>query len=124
MNSKVTLVLRILLGLIMVVFGANKLYEFMPMPEMEPSLGIDFYNSLVSTGYFLTFLGIIEVIGGLLLFSKKYAALGAVVLMPITANIFMYHITIAHEGIFIGIVVLVLNVLIAFASKDKYKELF
>ena len=31
MNSKVTLVLRILLGLVLVIFGANKFLHFIPM---------------------------------------------------------------------------------------------
>lgn len=124
MNAKVTLVLRILLGLMMVVFGANKLFNFMPMPEMEPGKGVDFFNALMATGYFFTFLGVIELIGGLMLFSKKYAALGAIILMPISANIFMYHITIAQQGLVTGIVVLLLNVFIAIGCKDKYKELF
>jgi uncharacterized membrane protein YphA (DoxX/SURF4 family) len=35
MSSKLKLVLRILLGLLFLLTGLNKLYEFLPVPEMN-----------------------------------------------------------------------------------------
>ena len=46
MNSKVIMVLRLILGLILLVFGVNKL----PMPPMEEALAA-FMGALGKTGY-------------------------------------------------------------------------
>ncbi len=42
MNSKVFMVLRIILGLFVLVFGLNKFLHFMPMGEMSEAAGTYF----------------------------------------------------------------------------------
>ena len=49
------IIARVLLGLVLVVTGLNKLFWFFPMPPMSQALTI-FMNSLKATGYFLPFL--------------------------------------------------------------------
>ena len=62
----VPIIARVLLGLVLVVTGVNKLFWFFPMPPMSQALTL-FMNSLTATGYFLPFLGIVEAVGGTLL---------------------------------------------------------
>ncbi|HXT41440.1 MAG TPA: hypothetical protein VN887_15650 [Candidatus Angelobacter sp.] len=46
-----TIVVRVLLGLMFVVFGSNIFVHFIPMPEQKPSLMTDFANALMKRGY-------------------------------------------------------------------------
>lgn len=39
MKDKINLVLRVLLGLILLTFGLNKFFQFMPMPDMPEPAG-------------------------------------------------------------------------------------
>ena len=51
-----------------------------------------YIGGLKQTGYFWPMLGIAELLGGLLLVSQAFALLGAVVLLPITLNIFLFEV--------------------------------
>ena len=74
-------VVRVLLGALFLVFGANKLVPFMPMPELPAAAG-PFVGGLASTGYFFPLLGSIEVVMGALLISGRFVPLALTVLAP------------------------------------------
>ena len=65
MNSMFTTIIRIALGLALLVFGANKLFAFIPMEAPTGSAG-DFMSSLNATGYIFPVLGVLEMIIGIL----------------------------------------------------------
>ena len=50
MNSTVIKIARYLLGVIMLVFGANKFFSFMPMPPL-PEDAAAFMSALFGSGY-------------------------------------------------------------------------
>ena len=54
MNSQFTLLVRIVLGILLVVFGSNKFLHFIPLPPPTGSAA-DFMNSLGATGYIFRF---------------------------------------------------------------------
>src|SRR5262249_40304836 len=64
---------RVLLGVVMLLTGLNKIFWFAPMPHMSPALTA-FMGALKETGYFLPFIGIVESTGGALLFGKSIRA--------------------------------------------------
>lgn len=50
------------------------------------------------TGYFWPFLGIMELLAGLLLFCQVFSRIGAIVALPLTVNIFLFHLFLeGHE---------------------------
>jgi len=65
MNSQFTLLVRVVLGILLVVFGSNKFLHFIPLPSPTGSAG-DFMNSLGATSYIFPIVGILEVIIGVL----------------------------------------------------------
>ena len=123
MNSKVTMVLRIILGLILIIFGANKFAGFMPMPELPEAAG-NFMTALVVVGYMLPLIGVIELIVGLLLVFNKWVPFVLLLLAPISVNIILFHLALAPAGIGAGAVVALLNMALIYAYWDKYKPLF
>ncbi len=123
MNSKVTMVLRIILGLILIIFGANKFAGFMPMPELPEAAG-NFMTALFVVGYMFPLIGAIELIVGLLLVFNKWVPFVLLLLAPISVNIILFHLALAPAGIGAGAVVALLNVALIYAYWDKYKPLF
>ncbi|MDF1516986.1 MAG: DoxX family membrane protein [Lutibacter sp.] len=123
MNPKLTMVLRLLLGLILLVFGANKFLQFMPSPPMEGPPA-DFFGALFATGYMIPLIAITEIIAGVLLLTNKWTGLALVLVAPISVNIVLFHLVLDPAGIAAAAVVAVLNVVLIYANWNKFKTLF
>ena len=89
--KKAKVIIRILLGVILVVFGLNKFLQFMPIPPMSVEASA-FMAALVESGYILPIVAIVEVITGIMLLFNKYQALALVVLFPVLLNSFLFHL--------------------------------
>ncbi|MDX2064085.1 MAG: hypothetical protein SFY70_13590 [Bacteroidia bacterium] len=115
----------VLLGLGMVVFGLAKLVPILPEPDTAAfSAGhLAFMSAAAASGYFLQFIGAAEFVGGLLLLSRRFEALGALVLAPISANIVVFHLALAPATTGPGAVVLLLNVVILLLNTSKYRAI-
>ena len=61
----VTIIARVLLGLVFVVFGLNIFLHFIPMGPPPTGLAGDYFNALFMSHYIL-FVGALQVIGGAL----------------------------------------------------------
>ncbi|NQW36583.1 MAG: DoxX family membrane protein [Flavobacteriales bacterium] len=123
MNTKLTMVLRILLGLILVIFGANKFLDFMPHMEMPIKAAV-LMGAMAKSGYMLKLVGATEVIVGLLLILKKWAPLALVVLAPISVNMVLFHLFLAPAGIGPAAIVTLINIILIYDSWGSYKKLF
>ena len=123
MNSKVTLALRIILGLILIIFGANKFLGFMPSPELPEAAG-NFMGALANTGYMFPLIGAVEVIVGLLLILNKWVPFALILLAPVAVNMVLFHLKLAPAGIAPAALVTILNAVLIYANWDKFKQLF
>lgn len=119
MKNKVLLVLCVLLGLMMVNSGLNKLFAYMPEPEFLPEvrLLVDAFNA---SGWMMPLIAVVEIVGGILLVPTKTRALGAIVLFPVVVGIFFFHLVQDPSTIAIAIVVLGINVWAIVDNKEKY----
>jgi len=130
MNSKFTKIIRFVLGLILIVFGANKLLmiftetSFMPTPEL-PNDARSFMTSLGATGYILPVVGALEVYIGILLILKKWVPFALILLAPISVNILLFHIFLDLSGGMIGaLLVALLNGILIYKYWQRFKPLF
>jgi len=121
MNSKVFLAIRILLGLFVLVFGLNKFLHFIPMGDMSEDAGA--YFGALASAKVITLVAIVEIVAGLALIFNKYGALLAVILMSVSVNAFLFHVTLAPESMGGAVVLLILNILALIGYKNKYKDL-
>lgn len=81
-----------LLGLLFIVFGLNFFLKFIPIPSPpEGSPPAMFMGALYITGY-LTFVKVMEIVGGILVAIPKTRNIGPLVLGPIIVNILCFHI--------------------------------
>lgn len=122
--KKVTLILRILLGLIFLASGIT--FFLTTPPPMEGPIA-DFFKGMAATGYFFYLLKGTEFICGALLLSGFFVPLALVVLAPIILNIFLVHAFMMPQGLPMAIVVGVLEIYLAFFSEQyspTVKQLF
>jgi len=121
MNKALT-VIRIIFGILLAVFGANKFLNFMPAPEEMPEAVINYMTALMSTKT-LGLVGAVELIAGLSFIFNKYGALMAIILMSVSINAVLFHIFLSPADMIGAIVLLALNIVMLYAYKDKYKNL-
>jgi Na+/phosphate symporter len=99
---------RLILGVILIIFGINMIVPFMPAFEGTQA-STAFFTALGSTGFFFPFLGITKIVVGLLLVTKKTVPLALVILAPISIQIILFHIFLDPANILMGLVVAILN---------------
>jgi len=122
MNSKVFTVLRIVLGLMLLVFGSNKFFNFLPAPEGMSEAAGAFFGALMSTKT-LYLVAVVEVAAGLAFVLNKFGAPMAIILMSVSINAVMFHLSLDTANIGPALVLLVLNIVVLYSYKNKYKEL-
>ena len=117
-----TLIARVLLGLIFVVFGSNAFFHFIPMPPIPQNLAGDFIKVFFASGYVYV-IGGLQVFGGLLLLIGRFVPLGLTILGAITVNILLFHILMAPEGFPPAIVVTVLELFLLWRYRQSFAGL-
>ena len=116
------LIVRILLGVIFVVFGSNGFLQFLPQPAM-PQAAIAFFGGLAASGYMLPQLFAAQVVGGILLLLGM-VPLGLVILAPVIVNIVAFHVFLAPGGLPFAVVVALLALFLAWTHREAYRPLF
>lgn len=114
---------RILLGLIYFVFGLNFFFQFLGSGPHPTGPAESFINGLFGAGYFFPMMKSIEVVGGLALLMNRFVPLTLVVLMPITVNIFLFHLLLAGNPV-LSIVMLAMQLYLAWVYREHYSPLF
>lgn len=113
--KKVTLIIRLILGLIFV--GSGIAFFFTTPPQMEGPMG-DFFKGMMATTYFFYLLKGTEILCGLLLLSGFFVPLALVVLAPVILNIFLVHAFMMPQGLAMAIALGVFEIYLAFFSAE------
>lgn len=121
MSPKVFMYLRIVLGVLCIVFGINKFSDFLPLTELTGEAA-NYFNAL-SNAKAMPLVGITLIVSGLALILDKYGALAALILMSISVNAFLFHVVLNPSGIARTAILLALNIIILISYRDKYKVL-
>jgi uncharacterized membrane protein YphA (DoxX/SURF4 family) len=122
MNQKATMIIRILVGLMMVIFGANKFLNFMPQPtEVPEQMGV--LMGLLMSSPFMSIEGVLEVLGGLGLLLNKFVPLSLTVLIAILLNAALFHLFFDPANVIGAAVFLVLSLVLVYGHKDRFSNL-
>ena len=121
----VILIARILLGLIFVVFGANLMFPFIPIPPPPPGPVKDFTTVLAVTHYAVV-VGFFQFLGGILLLINRYVAVGLIILAAELVNILTTHILVMRgNGLFpVPILVVLLWLLVFWRHRSAFSGIF
>ncbi|MGH2666821.1 DoxX family membrane protein [Flavobacterium sp.] len=106
------IVLNLFVGGFMIYGGIGKFTKPIPAPNsiieqvqkgevVAPSTEVlmikNYIFGMKQTNYFWQFLGFAELLAGLLLFSQVFARIGAIIALPLTINIFLFHLFLESE---------------------------
>lgn len=122
MESMLTKIIRILVGLLLLVTGLNKFLHFIPLPEYTPHASA-FLDALTATGYIFPLIGALEMLCGAAFVVGRFVALAAVVLAPIAVNIVLVHGMLDPSGGGAGFFVGIANLYLLAVSLPKYQDM-
>jgi putative oxidoreductase len=118
----VNLIVRILLGLVFLVFGADKIVQFIPA-QLPPGTAGQFLGILIASKYFV-FVGLCEACAGLLLLSGRYIPLALVILGPVIVNILLTGLLLTRTALLPGIIVAILWFLVYWRVRSAFSGIF
>jgi putative oxidoreductase len=119
----VIIIVRVLLGLVFVVFGSNAFLHFIPMPKLEGQAGA-FIGALASSGYIYA-IAILQVVGGLLLLiGARFVPLGLTLLGPVIVNIMLYHIFLDTAGLPMACCISIFALFLLWVYRFKFPAIF
>ena len=119
----VTLISRILLGLIFLVFGLNGFLNFLSMGPMPAGLAGQFMGALFFSHYYWV-VAALQIAGGLLLLVNRFVPLALVLLGPVLVNILCYHVFLNHAGAVPAVVVTILWFIVFYANRQHFSGIF
>ena len=121
------------LGLLLLAFGLNKFFWFMPdfdftgYPEAQhlfDALRFSGDNPEAGKGYIMALVGLTEAVVGALLLLRKWVPFALVMLVPISINIVFFHAFVNLPNIGPAILVAVLNAYLMYKNWGAYRSLF
>ena len=115
-----TIIARVFLGLIFVVFGSNAFLHFLPMPPLPKSVTGEYLHAFFASGYVYV-IGGLQVIGGLLLLIGRFVPLGLTIIGAIIVNIWIFHLLMAPEGVPPAIIVTILELFLVWRYRYAFK---
>ena len=119
MKTKINNGIRILFGISLVIFGADKFLEFIPHGhEMTDDL-MNAFMGLIANKFILPTVGIIELIVGILLILNRFANLALIAMVPVSFGIVAFHLAVDINGMALGALVALLNIYLIIQRKDE-----
>jgi putative oxidoreductase len=118
----VTLIARILLGLIFLVFGLNGFLHFIPAPMPTGVAGQ--YIGALFVSHYAAVVFLLQIIAGVLLLANRFVPLAIAVLGPIVVNILLFHFSMAPEGIPLALITTALWLIVFYKVRQAFAPLF
>jgi len=119
-----TIISRILLGFIYLVFGLDYFFHFIPYEPHHTGRVAAFKEGLIGVGYFYPMIKSIQIVGGISLLTNQYAPFFAVVLFPLSVNVFLYHTILVPSGWWMGVLLMVTNSFLGWSYWQYCKAMF
>ena len=120
--KKVEIIVRMILGIVLVVFGLDKFLAFVPHGHVMTDELIAAYEGLLANKFILPTVGVVELIAGILLISGRYIILALMALTPIIYGILAFHFAVDINGVLPGIGVTALYVYLVGYRRKVFAE--
>jgi putative oxidoreductase len=119
----VTLIARILLGLVFVVFGLNGFLNFLNTGPAPTGLAGQFLGALILSHYYWV-VAALQIAGGALLLVNRFIPLALVLLGPVIVNIICFHVFMNPSGAVPAAVVTVLWLIVFYGKRQYFSGIF
>jgi len=117
-----TLIARILLGLLFLVFGLNGFLHFIPMPPPSGLAGE--YMRVLFVSHYMVLVFLVQVIGGALLLTNRFVPLALILLGPVLVNILLFHSLMAPAGLPLALFAAVLWGIVFYGVRRAFAGVF
>jgi putative oxidoreductase len=97
-------------GSILLILGLNGFLKFLPLPE-QVGFAKEFMEMLVRVGYLMPVIACIQIFAGLTLLINRAVNWGLIILLPITFNIFAFHLMHDRAALIPAIIIFVINLI-------------
>ncbi|KQM78652.1 DoxX family protein [Pedobacter sp. Leaf216] len=115
------IIVRVLLGA-MYLFASVSFFLHL-MPKDAPAMSAaqsTFMSGVMASVYLMPLIKVTELIGGVLLLIGRTAPLAALLIFPVTLNIFLYHAFLGPKQLPMVAVMLLFNLFLFYAYRAKY----
>lgn len=120
MAKKIVMITAVIYGLMMLVFGLNKLFPFLPMPAPTPE-EMKLFGAFITLKWVLPLVAVTEIIGGILLIIPRTRPLGAIVLLPVMIGIILHHAVHAPGTMLMPLVLFGINIAVIIVYYNCYR---
>ena len=101
--KRTEIIVRMILGVVLVVFGLDKFLAFVPHGHVMTEELIAAYQGLLANKFILPTVGIVELVSGIMLISGRYVILALTALTPVIFGILAFHFAVDLHGILPGL---------------------
>jgi len=117
-----SLIARLLLGLVFLVFGLNGFLHFIKAP-MPTGIAGQWVGAIFASGFWVVIFGL-QVICGVLFLANRFVPLALVLIGPVIVNILATHALMGAPGLPMAIVVAILWEILAVRNKQHLAGIF
>lgn len=115
------IVVRVLLAAMYIY--ASVIFFFNLMPKEMPAMSAaqtTFMSGVMASVYLMPLIKATELISGILLLINRTAPLAAVIIFPVTLNIFLYHAFLGPKDLPMVSAMLLVNLFLFYAYRSRY----
>lgn len=123
MKQKIITVVSVLFGLMFMNAGLNKFFNYMPVPEDLPENLMQMMQAIMTMGWLIPLVGLVELVGGILFLFKRTRALGAIVILPVMVGILLINTVTDTSGLPIALPLFAINLWVIIENWPKYRPM-
>jgi len=114
------IVVRVLLAAMYLFASVSFFLHLMPKAPEMTAAQTTFMSGVMASVYLMPLIKATELIGGILLLVNRTAPLAAVIIFPVTLNIFLYHAFLGPKDLPMVSVMLLFNLFLFYAYRARY----
>ncbi|MEH3114176.1 DoxX family protein [Pedobacter terrae] len=114
------IVVRVLLAAMYLFASVSFFLHIMPKAPEMTAAQTTFMSGVMASVYLMPLIKVTELIGGVLLLINRTAPLAALIIFPVTLNIFLYHAFLSPKELPMVGVMLIFNLFLFYAYRAKY----
>jgi len=114
------IIVRVLLAAMYLFASVSYFLNLMPKAPEMTAAQTTFMTGIMASVYLFPLIKITELIGGALLLINRTAPLAAIIIFPVTLNVFLYHAFLGPKDLPMVAVMLLFNLFLFYAYRTKY----
>ncbi len=118
-EKRLSVVARVGLATIFLIFGLDTFYSFLPLAEPSPA-GAAFLTALSDTGYLMTVIKGLEVLCAMMLLFNIFLPLAVLILAPLIVNILLYGIFLDTNYLIVPLFLILFEVILLWHCRQIF----